>query len=280
MSQALTFQSTTFDVIDRNGEPWVRGSQVGNALGYTNGGKKIYELYHRHADEFNESMAGTIELMVGNAKQEVLIFSLRGCHLLAMFARTSVAKAFRVWVLDVLETLNTVQERQAPTIDTNTRLSKRGDPERKELHAIVNTWVGCAPLHYAAANAIVAAHIGVKGVDEMTIGQVKTAISFVRGKIAEATQPAIPVPLAPTDEDELERYYGAMCRLVDEFRALDQGMHAILDRAAGRYMTRLDARRSFAVANLHAATSMGNALGHMLDAMKHHAQAVLRAERL
>ena len=31
------------------------------------------------------------------------IFSLRGCHLLAMFARTPVAKAFRRWVLDVIE---------------------------------------------------------------------------------------------------------------------------------------------------------------------------------
>ena len=31
------------------------------------------------------------------------IFSLRGCHLVAMFARTPVAKAFRRWVLNVLE---------------------------------------------------------------------------------------------------------------------------------------------------------------------------------
>lgn len=38
--------------------------------------------------------------------ERVRIFSLRGCHLLAMFARTPVAKAFRRWVLDVLDALN------------------------------------------------------------------------------------------------------------------------------------------------------------------------------
>lgn len=31
----------------------------------------------------------------------VRIFSLRGCHLLAMLARTAIAKQFRVWVLKV-----------------------------------------------------------------------------------------------------------------------------------------------------------------------------------
>ena len=39
----------------------------------------------------------------GKLLTKVRIFSLRGCHLLAMFARTPVAKAFRRWVLDVIE---------------------------------------------------------------------------------------------------------------------------------------------------------------------------------
>lgn len=33
------------------------------------------------------------------------IFSLRGAHLVAMFARTPKAKAFRRWVLDVLDAI-------------------------------------------------------------------------------------------------------------------------------------------------------------------------------
>lgn len=88
----------------------------------------------------------------------------------------------------------------APALDTDSRLSKRSDPERKELHALVNTWVGCAPLHYAAVNAIINAYIGVKSVDEMTVAQVKRAIEFARGKIAEAMaikETALPLPPAP-----------------------------------------------------------------------------------
>ena len=42
------------------------------------------------------------------------IFSLRGCHLLAMFARTPVAKAFRRWVLDVLEKYAAEQQSSRP----------------------------------------------------------------------------------------------------------------------------------------------------------------------
>jgi prophage antirepressor-like protein len=38
--------------------------------------------------------------------QKTRIFSLRGAHLLAMFARTKVAKEFRRWVLDILDALH------------------------------------------------------------------------------------------------------------------------------------------------------------------------------
>ncbi len=75
------------------------------------------------------------------------------------------------------------------------RLSTTADPERKELTALVNAWVGCAPIHYAGARSIVNAHFGVKSIDELTVTQVKEAIAFVQGKIADvgrSTQPALP----------------------------------------------------------------------------------------
>lgn len=34
---------------------------------------------------------------------KIRIFSLRGAHLIAMFARTQIAKEFRKWVLDILD---------------------------------------------------------------------------------------------------------------------------------------------------------------------------------
>jgi prophage antirepressor-like protein len=99
---ALTFQSTTFDVVDRNGQPWLTGLQVASALGYADE-KSISRIYTRHSDEFTDAMTGVVNLTTPSGEQETRIFSPRGCHALGMFARTKVAKAFRVWVLDVLE---------------------------------------------------------------------------------------------------------------------------------------------------------------------------------
>lgn len=62
-------------------------------------------------------------------------------------------------------------------------ISKRSDPGRKALTAIINTWVGMAPIHYAAARAQVNAHFGVASVDALTVAQVKEAIQYVQGKI-------------------------------------------------------------------------------------------------
>lgn len=52
----LTFNDVQFDVIDRNNQPWVRSTQIGEALGYTKGSISIAKLYESHADEFNDTM--------------------------------------------------------------------------------------------------------------------------------------------------------------------------------------------------------------------------------
>jgi prophage antirepressor-like protein len=192
MSQALSFNEITFDVIDQNGTPWLQARQIGRALGYSRP-DAILNIYERNKDEFSLDMTTTIELMVGVTPQVTRIFSLRGCHLLAMFARTPVAKAFRVWVLDVLDKLNAQRAESAPS-----PLSRRTDPERKALTSIINTWVGMAPIHYAAARAQVNAHFGVTSVDALTVAQVKEAIQYVQGKIDAL--PAVPsaLPAAPS----------------------------------------------------------------------------------
>lgn len=71
-------------------------------------------------------------------------------------------------------------------------ISKRTDPERKALTAIINTWVGMAPVHYASARAQVNAHFGVTSVDALTVAQVKEAIQWVQAKIDAL--PAVPAP--------------------------------------------------------------------------------------
>ena len=103
---ALVFDDTFFSVVDRDGQPWLRGAEIARALGYARE-DAVSRIYSRKADEFSEEMSQTVNLTVsqngGQLQREIRIFSLRGAHLLGMFASTPPAKRFRRWVLDVLE---------------------------------------------------------------------------------------------------------------------------------------------------------------------------------
>lgn len=99
----LTFQKTDFDVVDIHNVPWLRLPQIGVALGYENPYHVQKKLYERNADEFTDEMVKIMELDTAGGRQPVRIFSPRGCYLIGMLARTELAKAFRQWVLDVLE---------------------------------------------------------------------------------------------------------------------------------------------------------------------------------
>lgn len=105
----LAFHNVQFDVVDRQGQPWLRLFQIGSALGYADP-SMLVRVYQRNADEFTDAMTALVKIpdlhfQIGSAGQmrEVRIFSLRGCHLLAMLARTDVAKEFRKWVLDLID---------------------------------------------------------------------------------------------------------------------------------------------------------------------------------
>ena len=100
---------------------------------------RISELYSRHADEFGPGMTAVVSLPTDGGAQETRIFSLRGCHLLAMFSRTPVAKAFRKWVLDVLDRLAEEEQAALPHGDTLTAT------EQAQLQAIVQAKAGMVP---------------------------------------------------------------------------------------------------------------------------------------
>lgn len=103
MSQSLCFNDFIFSPITRDNQPWFKSSELARALGYKDE-NSVRRIYERNADEFTPNMSQVVENLDSvNLTVRVRIFSLRGCHLLAMFARTPVAKAFRRWVLDVIE---------------------------------------------------------------------------------------------------------------------------------------------------------------------------------
>lgn len=105
----LMFQNQPIRLIEKDGKKWASAADIARALGYANA-DKVTRLFDRHKAEFTDSM--TILTMVQDLGPQsgcpgqyrtARVFSLRGAHLIAMFARTSKAQEFRRWVLDVLE---------------------------------------------------------------------------------------------------------------------------------------------------------------------------------
>lgn len=99
---ALTFNSHEIKTVTRDGQLWMSSGQLRQALEYADE-KAVHRIYAAHADEFTATMTKVIKVGTAGGRQAIRFFSLRGAHLLAMFARTQVAKTFRVWVLNILE---------------------------------------------------------------------------------------------------------------------------------------------------------------------------------
>lgn len=99
----LSFSGAPLAVIKRNNQIWLSSKDIATALGYAKT-NAITHIYNTNTDEFSPGMTEIVESNTsGNLKSRTRIFSLRGAHLIAMFARTPVAKDFRRWVLDILE---------------------------------------------------------------------------------------------------------------------------------------------------------------------------------
>lgn len=101
-SLALSFNEVNFSPVEQNGQIWIASRELGQALGYSRE-DAVNKIFERNSDEFTVSMARNVKLTLQGQAREVRVFSLRGCHLIAMLSRTAIAKQFRKWVLDVLD---------------------------------------------------------------------------------------------------------------------------------------------------------------------------------
>ncbi|WP_336942809.1 Bro-N domain-containing protein [Acinetobacter modestus] len=129
-SLSLSFNETMFNVVRYEQEIWLTSIELAQALGYKQE-NAISKIFNRKSDEFTLKMTRVVE----NPQLPNLgmrIFSLRGCHLIAMFARTPVAKEFRKWVLDILD--REVQPKQHQ-LETRIKINNR---QIAELKAIVD----------------------------------------------------------------------------------------------------------------------------------------------
>jgi prophage antirepressor-like protein len=125
-SLTLSFNETMFNVVRYKQDIWLTSTELAQALGYKQE-NAVSKIFNRKADEFTQKMTQVVE----NPQLPNLgmrIFSLRGCHLIAMFARTPVAKEFRKWVLDVLE-----KEVLHQQIDTRVKINAEQQAILKEI---------------------------------------------------------------------------------------------------------------------------------------------------
>ena len=218
MTTALTFNGITLSPVTYQNSLWIRATELARALGYSDT-RKISHLYERNTDEFTPEMTQVIEITdvpemgtLENLRRKARIFSLRGCHLVAMFARTPVAKAFRRWVLDVLDKLDAEQHAvsPSPTPDDFTgtlSITPSTTEDRKPLRALVGSWAQVSGLPFAACWNQLKAAFNLANIKELPQEWIPDAIDWVQKRIdalpAPAPATALPAsPSSPTDDAE------------------------------------------------------------------------------
>lgn len=103
----FNFHGVTLNPVENVTGVWLTSADIAKALGYKST-KSISNLFAQYEDEFSQGMTMVIESVTNGIngstrRMKVRVFSMRGAHLIAMFARTPVAKEFRRWVLDILD---------------------------------------------------------------------------------------------------------------------------------------------------------------------------------
>lgn len=183
MAISLCFNEFTFSPVIRDSQPWFKSSELARALGYKDE-NSVRRIYERNADEFTENMTQVVEnLDTVNLTVRARIFSLRGCHLLAMFARTPVAKAFRRWVLDVIE-----QYGDRVPIERPISLTPSTPDDRKPLRDLVNVWARLSGVHPSNLWPQVRARFQLERIDDLPVEWLPDAIAWVQGKIDELSR--------------------------------------------------------------------------------------------
>ena len=202
MEMALTFNDVTLSPISHQNNLWIRAVELAHALGYAQE-NSVSRIYRSNSNEFTPDMTQVIEIFDGAdsaLSTKARIFSLRGCHLVAMFARTPVAKAFRRWVLDVLDKLDAEQRAASPspTPDGFTgplSLTPSSVADRRPLRALVGSWAQVSGLPFAACWNQLKAAFNLANIKELPQEWIPDALAWVQARID-----ALPKALPPQPE--------------------------------------------------------------------------------
>lgn len=119
MKNMTVFENPEFGAIrtvELDGEPWLVGKDVAEALGY----KNPQEAIRTHVDDEDK---GVSEILTPGGKQSVPIINESGLYSLVLSSKLPTARKFRRWVTsEVLPSIRRTGQYSAKTSDTDLRL--------------------------------------------------------------------------------------------------------------------------------------------------------------
>lgn len=293
MEMALTFNGITLSPIPHQNSPWIRSVELARALGYSDE-SSVGRIYKRNAEEFTPEMTQVIEISdTVNLTVPSRIFSLRGCHLVAMFARTPVAKAFRRWVLDVLDKLDAEQHAAAssPAADDFTGTLTITPEQQCTLQEIVRAKVEVFPKNqrpslYAQAWSRFNTHFRLARYCQLQREKVSEAITYLTrmelaipmSSINPAPAPATALPSSTASPDDVEGHLAAIREHVRQIHRHEEALFLLARKALPSIRTAQDMYSPARRMGLNALQSMedcSGALHHNLRALESIARAML-----
>lgn len=294
MEMALTFNDVTLSPITYQNSPWIRSVELARALGYSSE-KSVSNIYNRNQDEFSNDMSVVINLSTTDNPAPSRIFSLRGCHLVAMFARTPVAKAFRRWVLDVLDKLDAEQHAasSSPTPDDFTgtlSITPSTTEDRKPLRALVGSWAQVSGLPFAACWNQLKAAFNIANIKELPQEWIPDALAWVQAKIDALPAPApaatpLTTPLTtprPAAADDAEGHLAAIRDHIRHIHRHEEALFLLARKALPSIRTAQDMYSPARRMGLTAFQSMedcAGALDYSLRALESAARTMLALGR-
>jgi prophage antirepressor-like protein len=183
----LTFQNTNFNIIDQAGQLWLRAGEISSALGYADE-SSINRIFARRASEFSNNMSRSVKLTGQVQERGVRVFSLRGAHLLAMFARTKIAAEFRKWVLDILDRETAQPE---PKSSSATNLA----PLQRAISMLITRNKHLSPID---ADELLCQRFAVASVEQFSEEQIPMAVEYIHKIMAQwelVERAALPAPI-------------------------------------------------------------------------------------
>lgn len=237
MQNALTFNSINFTPVTIGNTIWLSSPQIGDALGYAKGRISIDKIFRSNADEFTPTMTQLVEMDTAGGKQMVRVFSLRGTHLLAMFARTQIAKQFRKWVLDVLDKETgsyTAPERKTKQV----LIGKLTADQQDAIKALVNSRIDSVPKEKQRGTAMklwgaINRKFGTKTYKDIDPSEFVNVLSLVsrlplEGELMPRNEtPAIPEGMVLVRKDLLEETNNMIHMINERFALVEKAENDI-----------------------------------------------------